>query len=132
MPLLAHREGLLEEFIDVEGASWPATVPLPSGTRSIELQNECPFRAYAELRLGGEPMDLAQPGIAADIRGILLHRALEALWDRLQGSTALIALSEEDCECIDHGMRGQGSRFAVGCSLQRLPRKRASSVARGA
>ena len=70
------------------------------------IAEQCPFRAYAQLRLGGEPMDLAQPGIAADIRGILLHRALEALWERLQGSTALIALSKEDCNvlitaCVD-------------------------------
>ena len=81
----------LETFIDEVGAAWPDAVPLPSGTRAIELQSRCPFRAYAQLRLGAEPLESPVPGITPRERGRLLHRALELLWQRLGGSSGLAA-----------------------------------------
>jgi ATP-dependent helicase/nuclease subunit B len=85
---------MLESFEDAVGPAWPIEQPLPSGTRSLELQNQCPFRAYAELRLGSTPLDAPEPGIAADLRGQLLHAALQKLWVRLRDSRGLAALSE--------------------------------------
>ncbi len=94
LPIRVHREGMLETFDDTVGPAWPIDKPLPSGTRSLELQNQCPFRAYAELRLGSTPLDAPEPGIAADLRGQLLHAALQKLWGRLRDSQGLAALSE--------------------------------------
>jgi ATP-dependent helicase/nuclease subunit B len=94
LPLRSHREGMLETFEDSVGPAWPVERPLPSGTRSLELQNQCPFRAYAELRLGSTPLDAPEPGIAADQRGQLLHAALQKLWVRLRDSRGLAALSD--------------------------------------
>jgi RecB family exonuclease len=94
LPVRVHREGMLETFEDAVGPAWPIEKPLPSGTRSLELQNQCPFRAYAELRLGSTPLDAPEPGIAADLRGQLLHAALQKLWGRLRDSRGLASLSE--------------------------------------
>jgi ATP-dependent helicase/nuclease subunit B len=94
LPVRVHREGMLETFEDIVGPAWPIEKPLPSGTRSLELQNQCPFRAYAELRLGSTPLDAPEPGIAADLRGQLLHAALQKLWGRLRDSQGLASLSE--------------------------------------
>lgn len=94
LPVRLHRDGMLETFEDAVGPAWPIEQPLPSGTRSLELQNQCPFRAYAELRLGSTPLDAPEPGIAADLRGQLLHAALQKLWVRLRDSRGLAALSE--------------------------------------
>ena len=94
LPVRIHREGMLETFEDTVGPAWPIEKPLPSGTRSLELQNQCPFRAYAELRLGSTPLDAPEPGIAADLRGQLLHAALQKLWGRLRDSRGLASLSE--------------------------------------
>ena len=94
LPVRVHREGMLETFDDTVGPAWPIEKPLPSGTRSLELQNQCPFRAYAELRLGSTPLDAPEPGIAADLRGQLLHAALQKLWGRLRDSQGLASLSE--------------------------------------
>jgi RecB family exonuclease len=94
LPVRIHREGMLETFEDTIGPAWPIEKPLPSGTRSLELQNQCPFRAYAELRLGSTPLDAPEPGIAADLRGQLLHAALQKLWGRLRDSQGLASLSE--------------------------------------
>ncbi|HKT74883.1 MAG TPA: PD-(D/E)XK nuclease family protein [Steroidobacteraceae bacterium] len=83
LPERIRRDGLLETFEDSRGTPWPEERPLPSGTRSLELQNLCGFRAYAELRLGSVELEAPEPGVAADLRGRLLHEALQRLWDRL-------------------------------------------------
>ena len=106
LPARLHRAGRLVEWRDDTGVPWSPGLPLPSGTRSLELQNHCPFRAYAELRLGSTELDVPEPGIAADVRGQLLHAILQKLWDRLGDSRALAALSPEALEevlsgCVD-------------------------------
>jgi ATP-dependent helicase/nuclease subunit B len=95
LPARLHRSGLLTEWRDDVGVTWNSQLPLPSGTRSLELQNQCPFRAYAELRLGSQVIGVPEPGIAPDARGQLLHAALQQLWERLGDSRALIALAPQ-------------------------------------
>ncbi|HEV2270662.1 MAG TPA: PD-(D/E)XK nuclease family protein [Steroidobacteraceae bacterium] len=95
LPARMHRPGMLTEWRDDLGVAWSSQLPLPSGTRSLELQNQCPFRAYAELRLGSQQLGVPEPGIAPDARGQLLHAALQQLWDRLGDSRALLALSPQ-------------------------------------
>jgi ATP-dependent helicase/nuclease subunit B len=102
LPVRIHREGLLEVFEDAVGVRWPVERALPSGTRSLELQNQCPFRAYAELRLGSTPLEAPEPGIAADLRGQLLHAALQNLWVRLRDSKGLAALSDAALDAAIH------------------------------
>jgi len=90
---LMHRPAR-REFTEGEfGSVWPVARDLPGGTRSIELQNTCPFRAYAELRLGSSELGAPEPGVRADTRGRLLHAALESLWQRLGDSGKLAELS---------------------------------------
>jgi hypothetical protein len=100
LPLRAHREGLLETLDDFVGPTWPTERPLPSGTRTLELQNQCPFRAFAELRLGSVPLDAPELGIAADLRGQLLHNALQKLWQTLRGSQGLAAHSDAALDVV--------------------------------
>jgi ATP-dependent helicase/nuclease subunit B len=100
LPLRAHRDDLLETLDDFTGPAWPIERPLPSGTRSLDLQNQCPFRAYAELRLGSTPLDAPEPGIAADLRGQLLHHALQKLWLRLRDSKGLAAHSDAALDVV--------------------------------
>jgi probable DNA repair protein len=100
LPLRVRREGLTESIEDITGTPWDVSVRVPSGTRSIELQNLCPFRAYGELRLGSGEMDAPEPGVAADVRGRLLHGALEKLWRVLGGSEGLLAQSDESLDAL--------------------------------
>jgi ATP-dependent helicase/nuclease subunit B len=92
LPLRLHRDGCTEGRDDAHGAPFTAPAPLPSGTRSLTLQNDCAFRAYAELRLGAAAPERAEPGVPMDQRGLLLHAALQLLWERLRGSETLAAL----------------------------------------
>ena len=72
-----------------------------TGSRVFELQAQCPFKAYAALRLKCDPFSLPQPGISAMLRGRLIHRCLEKIWEQLKNSRQLCALSNEELsECI--------------------------------
>jgi hypothetical protein len=131
LPVRVHREGLLETFDDPVGPAWPIEHPLPSGTRSLELQNQCPFRAYAELRLGSTPLDAPEPGIAADQRGQLLHAALQKLWMRLRDSQGLAALSEAALDATIHRCVEEAADETVRRLPSQKPRKAAPNEAQG-
>jgi probable DNA repair protein len=94
LPQLMHRPDMLECFEDTMGIPWPAGQTLPAGTRSLELQNLCGFRAYAELRLGSTELGVPEPGVAPDVRGQLLHAALQVLWRQLRDSATLMDHAE--------------------------------------
>ncbi|MBV8343051.1 MAG: PD-(D/E)XK nuclease family protein [Gammaproteobacteria bacterium] len=105
-----HRSGATEALEDARGTAFSRDAPLPSGTRALTLQNACPFRAYAELRLGATESERAEPGVPADARGRLLHLALQTLWERLRDSSALAALGSSELgeligECVAQAAR---------------------------
>lgn len=105
-PQLIRASRRIQEFVDESGVDWPRAVPLPSGTRAVELQSRCPFRAYAQLRLRAEPLESPVPGITPRERGQMLHRALELLWQQLRDSSALAAarasrtLAQQVGDCV--------------------------------
>jgi len=94
LPVRLHRESLLEAVHDSTGVPWPATADLPGGTRSLDLQNACAFRAYAELRLGTSELGAPEPGVPATERGELLHKSLQLFWKQVKDSRGLQALAE--------------------------------------
>jgi ATP-dependent helicase/nuclease subunit B len=100
LPLRLHREGCTQALEDVRGRAFNPRRPLPSGSRALTLQNACAFRAYAELRLGATPAEEAEPGVPADQRGLLLHAALQLLWERLRDSRALGELDERALDAL--------------------------------
>lgn len=89
-----HRPNMLEFLDDSMGVPWPLGQTLPAGTRSLELQNMCAFRAYSELRLGSSELGVPEPGVAPEKRGQLLHAALHILWRELRDSATLAGYAE--------------------------------------
>lgn len=59
------------------------------GARILELQSNCPFRAFAELRLGAKKLEQPSAGLDPRQRGQLAHEALDLLWRKLGNSAAL-------------------------------------------
>ena len=100
LPPRLHQPGCIERLADTRGTAFNPLTPLPSGTRALTLQNACAFRAYAELRLGAAPPEEPEPGVPMDQRGLLLHAALQALWERLRDSHALGALDDPALEAL--------------------------------
>ena len=68
----------------------------PGGTRVFKYQAQCPFRAFAELRLGAVPLDAPAPGLSRMERGTLVHKALETVWERLGSHAQLCAATEAE------------------------------------
>lgn len=100
--------------------AWPAGQPLVGGTRILELQSECPFRAAAELRLGATELPEPIPGLDHRERGLLLHRALELAWRQLGSSRELRAragaagsLEELARECSERSLRERLAKRAT-------------------
>lgn len=81
-------------------------VPLgaaPGGTGIFKYQAACPFRAFAELRLGARALGLTEIGLDARVRGSLLHRVLEAVWEALGDQAALLALNPPELATLVEG-----------------------------
>jgi probable DNA repair protein len=123
----------LESLEDSVGPPWPLDTAVPAGTRVIELQSTCAFRAHAELRLGAAPLESLGPGVDPRERGRLLHRALELLWGALEDSQGLRAAHEarrlealiEDCV---HRAAGRLLASAAGAAAVRREERRAARV----
>lgn len=67
----------------------------PGGSSLFRLQSLCPFRAFAELRLGARPLEEAQIGLDARQRGNLVHRVMELFWEEVKSQDRLMSLEEE-------------------------------------
>ena len=126
LPARMRREGQLEALADAQGVPWPAAEPLPRGTRSLDLQNQCPFRAYAELRLGSLKPELPEPGVPPHRRGELLHAALQYLWSRLKDSSALADLSQPALDELIERSVTQALADTLARPLSRRSRRRAA------
>jgi ATP-dependent helicase/nuclease subunit B len=132
LALRLHREAQTHTFEDAVGLPWDPAKPLPSGTRSIDLQNRCPFRAYAQLRLGGDDLDIPEPGVPADLRGMLLHAALEVLWRTLGNSRALLDTSAERLTALIADSVEQAARIAFGATHEPCTPAQSRELARTA
>ena len=62
------------------------------GSAVFKFQAACPFRAFAELRLGARSLRQADIGLDAMARGSLVHRVLEKVWQALDTQELLMAL----------------------------------------
>lgn len=81
---------------------WPAIRPLPGGTRALELQSQCPFRAFAEQRLGARALPEPSPGLDVRSRGQLVHDALERLWQVLRNRATLASYTPAALQELIH------------------------------
>ena len=84
------------------------------GSSIIRLQSNCPFRAFAELRLAARPFATADIGLDPMLRGTLLHRVLELVWDTLETQACLLSLNDE----VLHKLVEDMSRLAIRETLQ--------------
>jgi ATP-dependent helicase/nuclease subunit B len=73
--------------------------PISSGGTAIfKLQAACPFRAFAELRLGAKELEMPAPGLDNRLRGGLLHKSLELVWKELSTSAELQEKAQPELE----------------------------------
>jgi ATP-dependent helicase/nuclease subunit B len=97
---VATRDASAFRHGGLQGAGADPAPPLAAaesggGSRILDLQAKCPFRAFAELRLGSAPLEEPVAGVDARGRGNVLHRSLELIWRSLADQEALRALAPE-------------------------------------
>jgi ATP-dependent helicase/nuclease subunit B len=101
--LLAAAPGLLRLTDEVAPAF--AADERTRGVSTLRAQSRCAFRGFAETRLACEPLERPVPGFNDRERGELIHHALEHVWSRLRGSSALLAISADaQQQLVDDGV----------------------------
>ena len=70
------------------------------GSRLLADQAGCPFNAFAQWRLGAEPLGEPVSGLGPRLRGVLVHDSLERLWRQLGDHAGLTALDETACSRV--------------------------------
>jgi ATP-dependent helicase/nuclease subunit B len=88
---LVEQAPPLQSWTDERAPAIPSGVELTGGVRLLELQSLCPFRAVAEYRLQAQPLPRPSPRIDPRVRGILMHRAIELFWRKMEEQARLIA-----------------------------------------
>jgi ATP-dependent helicase/nuclease subunit B len=122
--------GRIRASIVPEPFPGPAPIPLlhhevPGGSRVFSHQAACPFRAFAEHRLGARPLDRPGVGLGPKRGGNLVHRVLEAIWGELQTHEALLALDDQALAgrvqaAVDEALEEQRRRSPVTLSPRYL------------
>ncbi len=110
------RGASLVESLDDHTAPPVEGTAATGGTRVFQYQARCPFRAFAALRLGAEPLDAPTPGLSAAERGTLAHHALAQIWRELETHARLCQTSASELEGV--------IRTAVRSALQALSERR--------
>jgi ATP-dependent helicase/nuclease subunit B len=73
-----------------------ASAEVHGGSRLLQLQAACGFRAFAELRLNSTEPDIADIGLDAMESGTIVHLILQQLWTRLESQAELAALDPDE------------------------------------
>ena len=89
------HSGKLESFSDDTAPVIAHDQPVRGGTAIFKDQAACPFRGFARHRLFAEGLRTAEIGLSPAERGLLTHKALEYLWQRLQTSGDLLQLLQQ-------------------------------------
>jgi probable DNA repair protein len=89
LPRESYRPTSLEQIEDSKAPPYHTSEETRGGTYIIKAQSECPFRAFAEIRLNSGTLEDACFGLDARERGGLLHKALQLVWQQLQTQARL-------------------------------------------
>jgi probable DNA repair protein len=70
----------------------PAGSHLKGGSSLLQDQSACPFRAFANHRLGAAGLEEPVSGVDARIKGIITHRVLQLLWQQIGDQESLLTM----------------------------------------
>lgn len=114
LPEIAPVSPIAEKLVPDDVVLPPLPVSeLRGGANVLKLQAVCGFRAFAEIRLRADTLDLRGLGLDAGERGDLVHHALESFWTVTRSQSELRALStEERSRRIDESINEAFSRFS--------------------
>ena len=68
---------------------------LRGGSRILQEQAECPFRAFARARLNARPLEKPNIGLRKVDQGVIIHAVLEEVWRELKTQESLCSKTDE-------------------------------------
>jgi probable DNA repair protein len=89
--LVSQRGAALSLRLETNAPSVDASERTSGGTTLLKHQSNCPFRAFAEIRLGARKLDEPAEGLTPIDRGELVERVLECVWTELKDSATLMS-----------------------------------------
>jgi len=89
-------ESSLLEIITDESVTPVGEEVIKGGSQIIKLQSLCPFRAFAEIRLGAKSVNAAMIGMTPAERGSILHKILELIWKDISSQEQLLKISDSE------------------------------------
>jgi ATP-dependent helicase/nuclease subunit B len=103
---LAQRvgTGVLIKLEDICGPIVQKDGITRGGVGVLKDQSACPFKAYAHYRLQARAMEEPEPGIDQRLRGSLVHRCLEKIWNEIQTHEVLCDMSQEQRTTLVQGV----------------------------
>jgi len=104
------QDSSTQEIIEDSTGSPLASDILKGGQGFIKAQAQNPFDAYMQYRLNIRTLKEPSLGLPKNLRGDLIHLALQFIWQTLKGQTALLQLSDKAAqdliqESIDFSLR---------------------------
>jgi len=75
---------------------------LPGASAALKTQRLCSMQAFAKHRLRLSPATESVLGLTAVERGIIIHRALQLIWQQLNTQTQLLNLTSEALQQLLH------------------------------
>ena len=112
----ALRESRRGKVVEDHNGPGLADASAGGGTSLFKLQAMCPFKAFAELRLGATELDEPETGLSALDRGLLIHWVLQRIWDVLGSHAGLLSTGDEQ--------RADIVRMMVSAELHGLGKRR--------
>ncbi len=85
----------LESWQDQQAPCVPKNEKIRGGTGILKDQSACPFRAFAHYRLHARGLETPTPGLDPMQRGLLIHKMLELVWQRLQSQEVLLSMPHQ-------------------------------------
>lgn len=94
------KTNTLESLVDDDAPPISEHESVKGGAWLLKLQSECPFKAFAKLRLAANGLEHPFFGIAANERGNMTHDALERIWKTLHSQEQLNRLSDAELDAL--------------------------------
>lgn len=103
----------LESFQDNIAPQITENEKIQGGVKIFKAQAECPFKAFAEIRLHARKMEDTTLGLRKLDRGNMVHKALELIWRELENSTTLLMKPDQELQALIHRCSAQAIQMII-------------------
>jgi len=97
---LIQRSASMQSIVDTHGPPLAHGTKIKGGTRLIENQARCPFKAFALHRLRIKKLEEAGIGLDPRQHGNLFHHAMELFWQQTGSQQNLLAQTTESRDAL--------------------------------